>query len=188
MTDILLMLGVVFVVNVMPAFGPPTWTVLVIFLIKYGIAEPVLVVGGAAAAASGRFVLAQMFRRFAPRLPEHKRRDLNAVGEVFTERRSGRFGMLGLFLLSPLPSTPLFEAAGLTEKVRLVPVTLAFFAGRLVTYSLYVGGASAAEKTLGTAIQDRFTSAWAIAIQLALVALVAIFVMIPWAKVLKTKR
>ena len=184
MTDVLLMLGVVVVVNLMPAFGPPTWTVLVIFLLKYDIAEPILVVGGAAAAASGRFVLAQAFRRLAPRLPEHKRRDLDAVGAVFTEKRGGRYGMLGLFLLSPLPSTPLFEAAGLTEKVQLVPVTLAFFAGRLVTYSLYVGGASAAQKTLGSALQERFTSGWAIAIQLGLVAVLAAFVMVPWAKLL----
>jgi len=184
MTDILLMLGVVFLVNLLPAFGPPTWTVLVVFLLTYDIAEPVLVIGGAAAAASGRFVLAHAFRRLAPRLPEHKRRDLDAVGAVFTDRRGGRYGVLGLFLLSPLPSTPLFEAAGLTEKIALTPVTLAFFAGRLVTYSLYVGGASAAEKTLGSTLQERFTSGWAIAIQLGLVAVLAGFVLVPWAKLL----
>lgn len=184
------MLGVVFVVNLMPAFGPPTWTVLVVFLIRYDIAVPILVVGGAAAAASGRFVLAHAFRRLAPRLPERKRADLDAVGAVFTERRSSQAGLLGLFFLSPLPSTPLFEAAGLTERVPLLPVTLAFFAGRLVTYSLYVGGASAAQHTLGSALEDRFTSGWAIALQLALVAAVAGFVMVPWAKVLghKTKK
>lgn len=188
MTDVLLMLGIVFVVNLMPAFGPPTWTVLVIFLLKYDIAEPILVAGGAAASASGRFVLASVFRRLSDRLPEHKRRDLDAVGAIFTEKRRGRFGLLGLFVLSPLSSAPLFEAAGLTKSVPLVPVTAAFFCGRLVTYSLYVGGASAAEASLGSALQESFTSAWAIAIQIGLVGLIAAFVMIPWARILNRHR
>ncbi|MFM8762678.1 MAG: hypothetical protein ACKOFC_05370, partial [Solirubrobacterales bacterium] len=52
------MLGTVFVVNLMPAFGPPTWTVLVFFRIKYDVPAVPLVLGGAAAAACGRFVLA----------------------------------------------------------------------------------------------------------------------------------
>lgn len=180
------MLGVVFLVNIMPAFAPPTWTVLVVFLFRYDIAIPILVVGGAAAAASGRFVLASVFRRIAPRLPEGKRRDLDAFGQLLTDSRGGRGGMLGLFLLSPLPSTPLFQAAGLTERVPLVPVTLAFFAGRLVTYSIYVGGASVAQRTLGDTLQERFTSGWAIAMQVLLIAAVALFVAIPWARILGT--
>lgn len=179
------MLGVVFVVNVVPAFAPPTWAVLVVFLIRYDINEPVLVVGGAAAAASGRFVLATVFRRLAPFLPEKKRRDLDAVGEVLTERRSGKAGLIGLFLLSPFPSTPLFQAAGLTERVKLVPVTLAFFCGRLVTYSLYVGGASAARASLGSVLEDSLTSPWAIAMQTGLVLLVVLFVALPWSRILR---
>ena len=185
MRDVLLVLAVVFVINVMPAFAPPTWTVLVVFLIRYDMAEPILVGGGAAAAASGRFVLASVFRRIAPRLPEKKRRDLDAVGALLTERRSGKAGLLGLFVLSPLPSTPLFQAAGLTERVRLVPVTLAFFCGRLVTYSLYVGGASVARESLGNVLGDQLTSPWAIAMQIALVLSVALFVALPWARILR---
>lgn len=185
MGDVLLMLAVVLVVNVMPAFAPPTWTVLVVFLIRYDIPAPVLVIGGAAAAATGRFLLASAFRRLAPRLPEKKRRDLDAVGELLTERRSGQAGLLGLFLLSPLPSTPLFQAAGLTERVGLVPVTLAFFCGRLVTYSIYVGGASVARASIASVLGDQLTSPWAIAMQIALVLAVALFVALPWARILR---
>ncbi len=113
MTDVLLMLGVVFVVNLMPAFGPPTWTVLVIFLLKYDIAEPILVVGGAAAAASGRFVLAQAFRRLAPRLPEHERRDLDAVGATCSPRSAVvAMACSDCSCWSPLPSTPCSRPPG----------------------------------------------------------------------------
>lgn len=48
----------------------------------------------------------------------------------------------------PVPSAQLFAGAGLMG-VRLVPLTAAFFAGRIVSYSLYVGAASAASKQLG---------------------------------------
>jgi hypothetical protein len=186
--EVLLTAAVVFGVNVLPAFAPPTWTVLVFLGLRYDIPGPVLVVVGAASAAAGRFVLASAFRRLGGRLPEGKRRDLEAVGAALTERRSGRWGVLGLFLLSPLPSTQLFEAAGLAPQIRLVPVTLAFFLGRLVTYSIYVGGAALAEDTLRSILDEGITSPAAIALQVVLLALLAAFVLTPWARLLSHRR
>ena len=51
-------------------------------------------------------------------------------------------------------SAQLFIAAGLLE-VRLLPLTAAFFAGRLVSYSLYVGGASLAKHSLEHTLTGR---------------------------------
>jgi uncharacterized membrane protein YdjX (TVP38/TMEM64 family) len=56
---------------------------------------------------------------------------------------------LALFALSPLPSAQLFVAAGLVD-ASLLPLTAAFFAGRIVGYTLYVTAASAAKASLGT--------------------------------------
>lgn len=182
--DVLLMAAVVFGVNVLPAFAPPTWTVLVVFRLTYDIPAVALVVVGAASAAAGRFVLASVFRRLGTRLPERKRTDLAAVGTVLTENRRGRWGLLAVFLFSPLPSTQLFEAAGLTPQIRLVPVTLAFFCGRLVTYSLYVGGATLAEETVRSVLDDGLASPQAIALQVVLLALLAGFLLAPWARLL----
>lgn len=181
------MLATVFVVNLMPAFGPPTWTVLVFFRIKYDIPAVPLVVGGAAAAASGRFILASVFRRVGGRLPAAKRADLEAVGAAVTGSRASRWGTFGLFLVSPFPSTQLFEAAGLAPQVDLRGISIAFFLGRLVTYSIYVGGATLAAATIGSIIDEGFRSPWAIALQLFLLALLAAFVLIPWAKVLRRR-
>ena len=138
----------------------------------------------AASAAGGGGGLANVFRRLGHRLPERRRTDLEAVGAVLTEGRRGRWGVLALFLLSPLPSTQLFEAAGLAPQIRLVPVTLAFFAGRLVTYSLYVGGATLAKDTLTDILRQGVTSPWAIALQVVLLALLVAFVVTPWARIL----
>lgn len=181
--DVLLMAAVVFGLNLLPAFAPPTWTVLVFFRLKYDIPAAALVVVGAASAACGRYVLASVFRRLGTRLPERRRTDLEAIGAALTEGRRG-WGVTTLFLVSPLPSTQLFEAAGLAPQIRLVPVTLAFFCGRLVTYSLYVGGATLAKDTLTQILRDGVTSPWAIALQVLLLGLLVAFVVTPWARIL----
>ncbi len=182
--EVLLMMGVVFVVNVMPAFAPPTWIVLVYFRLRHDVPLVPLVVGGAAASAGGRFVLATACRHLGLRLPARKREDLQAVGATLTGGRGARWGLLALFTVSPLPSTQLFEAAGLTPQIRLVPVTLAFFCGRLVTYTIYVTGATLAKASLTALLNDGFASPWSIALQVALLALLAAFVFTPWAKIL----
>lgn len=183
MSDVLLMLGVVFAVNLVPAFAPPTWTVLVFFLLRYDIPEPVLVVGGAAAAACGRFVLATLSRRFGRLLPARKHADLMAVGERL-ERPRSRLALLAIFVVSPLPSAQLFVAAGLTPNLRLPPLTVAFFCGRLASYSIYVGGASVAQRSLEGLLDEGISSPWAIALQLGMLALLVAFVLVPWARIL----
>ena len=179
-----IVLGVVFAVNLMPVFGPPTWAVLVYFDFRYGLPLPVLVLAGASASAAGRLLLATVFRQIGYRLPRKRRTDLEAIGATLTDERRGRWGVLALFLLSPLPSTQLFEAAGLAPQVQLLPITAAFFCGRLVTYSIYVAGASAAATTLKSLLADGFASPWLIALQLLLLALLVAFVLTPWAKIL----
>jgi hypothetical protein len=56
-SDWLLALGTIFGVNLLPAFGPPTWAVLVFFRLNPELPAVPLVLLGALAAASGRLVL-----------------------------------------------------------------------------------------------------------------------------------
>jgi hypothetical protein len=64
----------------------------------------------------------------------------------------------------------------------LVPLTLAFFAGRLVSYSLYVGAASAAKDSLGSVFSEAFASPLGIALQLAMLAAIVLLLRIDWSK------
>lgn len=161
-------------VNLLPAFGPPTWAVLVYFKLNSDLAAVPLVIGGAVAAASGRLMLAYGAGRFRGRFSAQRLERLAAAQRTLTADRRRAAGGLALFALSPVPSAQLFVAAGLLG-VRLVPLTCAFFAGRLVSYSLYVGGASLAEPGLKGTLTGAFASPLGIALQLAmLVALVAL--------------
>jgi membrane protein YqaA with SNARE-associated domain len=180
MTDWLLALGCIFGVNLLPAFGPPTWAVLIFFRLNSDLPAVPLVLLGAVAAAGGRLVLASVTRRFRSRFSEKRRESLAAAEEMLVGSRIKAAAGLGLFALSPVPSAQLFVAAGLLT-VPLVPLTAAFFVGRLVSYSLYVGAASAAKDSLGSVLGDAFGSPLGIALQVALVAGLVVLLRVDWA-------
>lgn len=183
-SELILFVLAVFAINLLPAFGPPTWSIIVVAGLNTQIPYPVLVVSGAAAAASGRFALATVFRFWGSRISDRLRGNLAAAKEAFEEKRRNWLLGLGLFALSPLPSAQLFAAAGMAG-VRLLPFTLAFFAGRLVSYSIYAGSAHLIESySMGDAFREVLTSPLAIAVQLALLAGLAILPRIDWARLL----
>jgi hypothetical protein len=167
--------GVVFAVNLLPAFGPPTWAVLVFFSLDFGLPAVPLVLGGALAAASGRFLLATASRRLRSRLSPRRLASVDRAEAALGANRLRSAAGLGLFALSPLPSGQLFVAAGLMT-VPLAPVTAAFFAGRLVSYSLYLALATVAERNLGSLALDALTSPLGLALQIAMLIALALLV------------
>ena len=179
--------AIVFGVNLLPAFGPPTWAVLVLFKLSWHLAPVPLVLVGAVAAAAGRLVLATATRRLRPHLPERTVNNLEANGDLLMNHRAGSVVGLGLFAVSPLPSAQLFEAAGLLD-VPLVPLTVAFFAGRLVSYSLYLGAASLAQANLGQVFESVFTSPWSWVVEVVLLAGLVLLAQVNWAQVVKRRR
>jgi membrane protein YqaA with SNARE-associated domain len=181
--DYVLVAAIVFAVNLLPAFGPPTSAILVAVTLNYDLAAVPLILTGAVAAAGGRYLLANGARRIRPRLSVKRLANLAAAEHYITKNR-GRTGVgLALFALSPVPSGQLFTAAGLM-RVPLLPLTAAFFAGRLVSYAIYVTGASAIKHSFGDELIDSLTSPIGIAAQvIALVALVA-FLRLDWVHIL----
>ncbi len=173
--------AVVFGVNLLPAFGPPTWAVLVFYRLTGHLAVVPLVLIGAVSAASGRLLLSVAFSRLRGHISARQTANLAAAGKVLSRDRKRSFAGLALFALSPVPSAQLFEAAGLIG-VALVPLTAAFFVGRLVSYSVYVGGASAASNTgVGKLVTSSFTSPWGIAVQVLLLLGLAGLTRVNWA-------
>lgn len=184
-TTYLLVLAVVFGVNLLPAFGPPTWAVLVFFRLNSDVDVVALVILGAISAAAGRLLLAVAFGRLRGHISARQTANLAAAGKVLTKDRKRSIAGLGLFALSPLPSAQLFEAAGLIG-VALLPLTVAFFVGRLISYSVYVAGASAAAGTsAGQLVTSSFTSPWGIALQVLLLLGLAGLTRVDWVALLE---
>jgi uncharacterized membrane protein YdjX (TVP38/TMEM64 family) len=182
LTDYLILFAIVLGVNVMPAFGPPTWSIIVVYGLNAKMPLPGLVITAAVAAASGRYLLAHAFRMLRGHIPSRLKRNVEAAGRALERRKRHTILALGLFALSPVPSAQLFEAAGLTG-VRLLAFTGAFFAGRLVSYSIYGLTAKSIEATtIGGAFRDSFVSPLGISVQIAMIALLVGLTQVDWEK------
>ena len=179
MADYAVILGVVILCNIMPAFAPPTWSVLVFFSLHNQVPAWSIITLGVLGATTGRFLLATAFRRFRHKLPESYIANMENASTHLVRSKGHSVALIVLFLVSPISSAQLFEAAGIMRKIPLLPLCLAFAAGRVVTYSTYVYGSKALQATsLGEVVTRNITSPQAIALQiltiLALVALGAI--------------
>ena len=139
--------AIVFGVNLLPAFGPPTWSVLILLQGSLELDPVLLVPLGALAATSGRTLLALGSRRFRGRLSAQRLQGLDALRAELTGSPRRSSAGLALFLISPLPSAQLFVGAGVL-RVPLAPLAAAFLVGRLVSYSIYVGAATVATLSL----------------------------------------
>lgn len=170
MSNYLLAVAVIAGANLLPAFAPPTWSILVFFTLRYHMNPVALVLLGVMSATLGRAILANVFRAIRGWLPKGYVANMERIGIKIEENPRRALGLLTLFFLSPISSAQLFEAAGIIKRIALGPLLLAFAGGRLISYSIYVSGASVLrESSLGQIVKDELTSPIAIAIQILLI-------------------
>lgn len=129
---------VIFLINVIPAFAPPTWMVLSYFYITNPQNIFFLVFLGVTASTVGRYVLAKIsgkiFKKFAN---AKKKSEIGLLRVRLNKRPLAKFLFSFIFALGPLPSNALFIAAGST-KIKLKEVIIGFFIGRLLSYLFLV--------------------------------------------------
>lgn len=177
-----------FGVNLLPAFGPPTWSIIVLYGINGDQPLWALVLIGAMGAALGRLVLAVGARHFGKWLPQRMQSNIAAARVAVARRKHNVLILLALFVISPLPSAQLFMAVGLA-RVPLLGFTAAFFTGRLFTYAFYGWTArKVRESDIGEVMFANLTSPWGIALQVAMLGVLVALVSIDWARWLKVDR
>lgn len=184
----LLLFLAVFAFNILPAFAPPTWTLLVLFRLHSHLNPVALVIVGALASTSGRALLAKGTYLLRSKISEKTRANLEAAKEILNKRPRNHIIGMALFALSPLPSAQLFEAAGLIS-LRLWPLSIAFFCGRLVSYSLFVAGASTLKaQGLSDLILNNLKSPVAIVLEVAMLAGVYLLTRINWIEIMNKRQ
>lgn len=184
MTEYLILFAIVFGINLLPAFGPPTWSVIILYGINSQLPLAGLVVVAALASSSGRYILAHGFRLFAARLSVKTRANLAAARTAFERKRNHNLMALVFFVFSPLPSAQQFGAVGLAG-VRVLPFTLAFFVGRLFSYTFYAGGAELVDSntSLGDTFRDSLTSPIGIAVQVLMLGGLVLLAKVDWVRI-----
>ncbi|HSX08219.1 MAG TPA: hypothetical protein VLG11_04975 [Candidatus Saccharimonadales bacterium] len=171
----LILFGIVLVVGLIPAFGPPSFIFAIYFYHKYHLAFWAVVLVTAFATTLGRLLLALLARQFKNRIPARYLRNLDYSKQLIVKRQNAaKFGV-GLFLLSPLPSAQLFEAAGLLD-IKLMSLGAAFFVGRLISLTTYLAFSHLAITNITRLWENGFSSWWAILFEItAILLLLAMF-------------
>ena len=184
MHQLSVLFGVVFLLNLIPAFAPPTWMVFSFLGFRFsGEIGWAFALVGALAATLGRALLARMSRVLIRNrlLSERARANVDAIRSRLEGRPTLTFGMFLFYAFTPLPSNYLFIAYGLTT-LRLALIAVPFFLGRFASYSFWIAGGAAAARRLDVEESETlsYLGVYFIASQLALLALVYVFTRIDW--------
>jgi hypothetical protein len=166
-------------VNTIPAFMPPTWTLMTWAHLQEGASILPLALVGAAGATTGRFLLAMASRTFGSRIiPERWKRNITSLVDTIRSHK------LGLSTVVVLPTNQLFIAVGLAGGP-LFSLLLAFAVTRFVSYLIWIIVADTTVTTLRDALQPTFGNSAAIAAAvLSFVGLIVVM-QIDWGKHLR---
>lgn len=184
MSGIVLLFLIVLLLNLIPAFAPPTWMVFSFVGFRYPEHSGVLLaLVGALAATLGRSILAKMSHLIIRNrvLSESTRANVDAIRTHLEHRRKLTFGVFLFYAFTPLPSNYLFIAYGLTAlKLKLIAVP--FFIGRSVSYSLWAFTASAVARRIELESTEAlsYLSVYFVLSQLLLLSVVYAFTRIDW--------
>ena len=127
-----------FIVNVVPAFVPPTWMVLSIYHIDHpSLNTPIIVLLGVVGSVAGRLVMFYYSRILGKYLPSKYSENLKSFKGYVEERKRGLFLGAFIFSLGPLPTNFLFIACGIA-RTEILPVLGGFAIARTISYALVI--------------------------------------------------
>jgi hypothetical protein len=166
--------------NVVPAFMPPTWALLAYFRVQYGLDLWPLALVGAFGATAGRGLLALASQIVGERIvPTRWRENIHALAATIEDRPAFSLSMFGLLTLGPVPSNHLFIAAGLA-RASLPPLLAVFAVTRFISYVLWVTAAATAAQSLSQLLGPRLGGGLAVAIQIAGFLFLILIMQIDW--------
>jgi len=174
---------IVFLINVVPAFMPPTWAVLSAFYIAQPQEIFILITIGVTASTCGRFALAKLSDKVIGRFASNKKKEeFNAIGQRLQGKAIQKFIFTFIYALSPLPSNALFIAFGAT-KTKLREVLAGFFLGRTLNYLFLVFTTSQVFSNVEKTLQGN-ASLWTIMIEVIGIIAVLGFFFVDWNKII----
>lgn len=182
---------VVFVLNVIPIFAPPTWTVLSFVAVRFSPNIVVLALVGAVAATLGRLVLSKLSTAIVRKkyLSRSALDNIDAIKERLENNRKLSFTVFLFYAFSPLPSNHLFIAYGLTA-LQLRLIAAPFLIGRVVSYAFWAYTASSVARMVAyeSVTTKSFFSYYFIASQLFGLVVIYVFTKIDWRSLLNEKK
>ena len=176
----------IFLMNIIPAFIPPTWILLSFVGFNFHLSNYsllILSIFAAIASTSGRVILALISDKMIRNkiLSDRARNNIDTLKIEIEKRKALTFGFFLSYAFSPFPSGQLFLAYGLTNlKLRIAAIP--FFLGRLVSYTFWALTASKASQIVDVTSfkSGAYFSGFFILAQLSALYLVYLFVRLDW--------
>lgn len=179
-------LVIIFAINVIPAFMPPTWMLLSFIGFSFNLSNQDLIlisILAAIAATSGRVVLTIFSKKIIRNmiLSENTRKNIDVLKQNIENRKIYTFSFFLAYAFSPFPSGQLFLAYGLTD-LKVLVAAIPFFIGRMISYLFWAITASkVSERIITTSLKSgTYFSLYFIVAQILSFYLVYLFVKIDW--------
>ncbi len=145
----------------------PSWIVVAYMVVQYDLRLVLAILAGAVGTMVGRVGLVAISRVAGERmLGRWSRGNLEYLHEKL-ENAAGNLGVGTLLAASPPPAGVLFVVAGLM-RVELWLVAVSVFLGRVIGYTISVGGASIAAAALANQLRDAI-GPWSVVVAVAIV-------------------
>lgn len=127
-----------FLFDVVPFPFPPAFTIMVFLQIMYGLNIWMVIVIGVIASILGRYVLTLYIPYLAGRIfKPAKNEDVQYLGKKLKEKGWKSQMVILAYCLLPMPTTPLFVAAGMA-RIKPIYIIPSFFIGKFISDSIVV--------------------------------------------------
>ncbi|MDB6028386.1 MAG: hypothetical protein JWM68_4609 [Verrucomicrobiales bacterium] len=174
-------------VDLIPIIGPPAWTAMVFFVMKFDLNIWIVLLVGVLGSAIGRYLMSLYIPKLSDKiLKRQKREDLEFLGKKLNRSRWKSWTFVLLYTLTPLPTTPLFTAAGMARMnpLRIVPP---FLIAKLVSDAIMVVTGRYAVSSLSDIIHGTFSIKGIITVVIGLLLLAALL-FVDWRALLQQKK
>ena len=175
-----------FLFDVVPFPSPPAFTIMVFLQIMYDLNIWFVIFTGVIGSILGRYVLTLYIPKIAGKLfnPE-KNEDVQYIGRVMKSKGWKSQLVIIAYSLLPLPTTPLFIAAGMA-KLKPIYIIPAFFIGKFTSDSILVYFGKYGAKSAGNLLRGGVN--WQSILSLCIgIFLVAILLFIDWRALIQKK-
>ena len=126
------------IVDTIPVFAPPAWTVLVLLLLTFHLNPWLVVIIGVTGSTLGRYILSLYIPKISAALVSRREdENLRYVGSKLAQTPLAASTFIFLYTLTPLSTTALFTAAGMA-RVNPWHILPPFFCGRLISDGVMV--------------------------------------------------
>jgi membrane protein YqaA with SNARE-associated domain len=176
-----------FLVDVIPFIGPPAWTVMVFFQMRYGLNIWVVLVTGVIGSALGRYVYSAYIPLLSDKfIKEQTNEDIKFVGARLKKNGWKVQLFVLLYTLMPLPSTPLFTASGMA-RIKTINIIPAFLVGKFISDAIMVIAGDYVAVNAQNITEGMLTWKTALSTFIGLV-IICFFLFIDWRSVLQEKK